>query len=88
MGARTRQTEADRLRQHNEEMKLALAENVTVLEARRRLATRRMREFEAAIERRQRCGTADHQPSAETDYTIPLTYSGGSARRPFWWERD
>jgi hypothetical protein len=38
-------------------MKLALAENVTVLEARRRLAARRRREFEAAIERRQRCGT-------------------------------
>jgi hypothetical protein len=36
MARRCRQTEAERLRQHNEEMKLALAENVTVLEARRR----------------------------------------------------
>jgi hypothetical protein len=89
MARRFRQTEAERLRQHNEEMKLALAENVPVLEARRRLAARSRRAFEASIERRQRCGTTDaREPSVETDYAIPLAYGGAPARQPYWWERD
>lgn len=84
-----RLTEAERLRRHNEEMKLALAENCTVLEARRRLALRRWNEFNARMQRRRRCGTgAAAEPSAGTDYTIALTNGGGPLRQPFWWERD
>jgi hypothetical protein len=44
--AKRKLTEAERLRQHNEEMKLALASNITVLAARRQLAMRRWREFQ------------------------------------------
>jgi hypothetical protein len=47
-------------------MKLALAENLTVLEARRRLSMRRWQAFEEAMKRRERCGTdaAEAGPSS------------------------
>jgi hypothetical protein len=75
--------EAERLRRHNEEMQLALAENLTLAEARRRLVEKRIGASKWArdqrlaqierqnLERWQRCGTADH-----------------GERTPFWWERD
>lgn len=52
-----RLTEAVRLARHNAEMKLALAENITVIEARRRISIRTWREFEERVARRKRCGT-------------------------------
>lgn len=84
---RRRPDEAARLRQHNEEMKLALAENVTVLEARRLLAARRWREFEAAMERRQRCGTSatEKLPAHHVGSPVPPP---AQHREPYWWERD
>lgn len=84
---RGRLTEAERMRRHNEEMKLALAENITVLEARRRLAARRWREFEEAIGRRQRCGTAAVEnppaPLPAADIVPP------TPQEPkYWWQRE
>jgi hypothetical protein len=85
--AKRKLTEAERLRQHNEEMKLALASNITVLAARRQLAMRRWREFQEEIERRQRCGTqadrSEGQP--QSHYMAPRP---APARQPYWWERD
>jgi hypothetical protein len=83
MGARL--PEAERLRRHNEEMKLALIENIPLAEARMRLfrerigATDRARDERiAGIEQEKRerrnerlCGTVDE-----------------ASRAPFWWERD
>lgn len=90
---RRREKEADRLRRANEEMRLALAENITVLEARRRIAVRRRQAFEAELARRQRCGThAAEQPVERAIATASATQAGLAdlpAREPrFWWERD
>jgi hypothetical protein len=88
--SKRRQTEAERLRQHNEEMKLALAENLTVLEARRRLAFRRWKEFEAGLDRRRRCGTsaAPNAGQAQPSLEPPHALVEASAPRFWWQDRD
>jgi hypothetical protein len=88
--AKRRQTEAERLRQHNEEMKLALAENVTVLEARRRLSVRRWREFEKAMDRRRRCGTSPDvdRGQLQSDYVASAAPPEAQAPRFWWQDRD
>lgn len=84
---RRRVTEAERMRRHNEEMRLALAENVTLLEARQLLAVRRWRKFEATFERRRRCGTADvASPAAAVEEGAPPPPDAPREPR-FWWER-
>jgi hypothetical protein len=84
MARRKRISEADRLRQLNEEMKLAMAENCTVLEARRRLALRRWRAFEERLDRRRRCGTAAVDPITPERLRAPSP----EAQPTFWWKDD
>jgi hypothetical protein len=91
--ARRRESEAERLRRANAEMKLALAENCTVLEARRRIAIRRREAFEAELARRDRCGrAATPMPVDQALATSSATQAALAdlpAREPrFWWERD
>lgn len=77
--------EAERLRRHNEEMKLALAEDLTLAEARSRLSMQRFREWEAQRAVRQRCGTADVAPQ-QSD--VLQNDSPSAPERPqFWWDR-
>lgn len=69
-------SEAERMARHNAELKLALAENLSLPEARERLARQRWQAADRArAERLGRCGTA----------TAPCS---PSERQPYWWERD
>ncbi|MEO6359991.1 MAG: hypothetical protein ABIO43_05380 [Sphingomicrobium sp.] len=73
--------EAERMRRHNEEMKLALAEDLPLSEARRRLAFQHYREWEQRKALRERCGTADVAAVAETIAQSPPPQE--SPR--YWW---
>ncbi len=80
-------TEAERLARHNAEMKFALANGCTVLEARTRMARQRWQEFqdeqEARFERVRRCGTSE-RPST------PREFAGEpapQAQPQFWWQK-
>jgi hypothetical protein len=65
--------EAARMAQQNAEFRFALAENLPLEEARRRLKLKQVREMDVALNCR-RCGT---EATAHDGH-----------RRPFWWERD
>lgn len=83
-----RLTEAERLRRHNEELKLALAENITVLEARRLLAARRWREFDEKMDRNRRCGTTDSgQGQLQSDY-VASPPARPAQDASFWWKDE
>lgn len=83
MGARL--SEAERYRRHNQELKLALVENISLAEARWQLFKNRLGAAERA--RAERLEQISRENSARRRERLCGT--GAEAERvPFWWERD
>lgn len=78
-----RLSEAERLHRHNQEMKLALDEGLSLAEARWRLFQERMNAADRM--RDQRFAAIDQENCARRDGRLGLD---SPARPPFWWERD
>lgn len=74
--------EAERLRRHNEEFRYALAHNVTLIEARRRLAQLRFAELE------ERVHPPLKPPIARCGTEIPQAHQcpPSGTRQHYWWE--
>jgi len=80
-------TEAERLARHNDEMRFALANNCTVLEARIRLNRQRWQELqerqEARFERVRRCGTSDRPVDSGPAQPTPADEPAPQ----YWWQK-
>jgi hypothetical protein len=83
MGARLSQ--AERFRRHNQEMKLALAENIPLAEASWRLFKERLGAAERA--RAERLEQIARENSERRRERLCGTVDQGT-RPQFWWERD
>lgn len=80
-----RLSEAERLRRHNEAMRLALAENLPLAEANYRLFQQRIGATDAARDRR--LAAIEEDKSDRRRERLCGTVDEGS-RPDFWWNRD
>jgi len=82
------ENEARRLRNHREEMEIALAENLPLAEARRRLSQRRQQQLELAIEnfheRERRARLAD-RGAGRCGTATAACQPSDDAPRHYWW---
>lgn len=72
--------EAERMARHNAEMKLALAENLSLAEARSRLARERYLQ-------RTRCGTHARELPPTDKGPLPQSAAGEREDPQFWWQK-
>ena len=75
--------EAERLRRHNEEFRFALEHNITIIEARRKLAQLHFAEFEARVRPPLKPGCA-----ALCGTESPALHDSAPDHPRYWWKDE